>query len=128
MKIDLDKVWDEIKPRRLTLKIDGVDRELRRLALADARWLTEQFNQSTPAGNKAWLVGLFSPGDPPAAVARMADEMGEDDRRENDAKITLLLDAIFEFMLTETTAKKIDAARVVLKAQAGPPEHSNASL
>jgi len=115
MTIDLDQVWDLIKPRPLTLRIDGVEYPVRRLLVADARRLSE-FPKHKPEDNQRWLGSMFGDRVPPCVKSIGADA-GEDVKREMNERVGTIIDAIATWYLEEESpAKKSLAAHQHLEA------------
>lgn len=115
MKINLDEIWDTVKPKQLVLTIDGHDWSVRRLLVADAKRLSE-FSKQSPEDNARWMKSLFGES-APAFVMAHATELDADARRENDLRVSSLIDALMRYYLDqESFGKKTEAVHDLITA------------
>lgn len=118
--VNMDQVWDAIKPRALELVIDGTKYQTRRLTVGDARRIAD-FAQNSDDDNKRWLVGLFM-DKPPKFVEAMGQAMDEEALLENKLRVLTVLDALGMYYLEhESLGKKLEAAHLILVERMRPP-------
>lgn len=126
MTIDLDKVWELVKPRPLTLRIDFRDYPVRRLTIADAKVIAE-LSERTDQQLRDWLAGMFE-GEPPRCVALLGDQMDEDHRAANKVQVLTIVDALGLYYMEELgTGKKLDAVHAELERLMRGTASSNGS-
>lgn len=129
MTIDMDKVWDAIKPRPLALRIDGADYDVRRLTVADARRIS-QFSEHSDEENLRWLRSLFVTG-APAFLERFGNaKLAEDEQVEARMRALTILDVVGTYYMQEhVLEKKLLAAHHFVRAEMTgvPPETTTPS-
>ncbi|HRK31691.1 MAG TPA: hypothetical protein PLD59_11485 [Tepidisphaeraceae bacterium] len=105
MTIDLDPIWQIVQPAELVVRLGGVDYPLRVITVADLRRVAS-FSAHTREQNASWLVTMFRDGFCPDCVRRFAQPISEMERRDDDLKVLMLMEAIAATWLDAADAKK----------------------